>query len=78
MKKTKSWWVLIKDDDRSQFNVLGPVYDDTNVTLRVVEEQDKGRAIRCETIPSDRSKQDVIDSWAAASGQCFTSKLLCY
>ena len=76
MKKAKAWWVLIKDDDQNLFNVIGPVTDDTRVTFRIVEEQKKGRSIRCETIPADRIREDVIRSWAEASGQTYTSKIL--
>lgn len=76
MKKVKAWWVLIKDDDRNLFNVIGPVTDDTQVTFQIVQEQEKGRKIRCETIPSDRDKEDVISSWADASGQAYTNERL--
>ncbi len=76
MKEAKSWWVLIKDDDRNQFCITGPVFDDTDVTARTVQEQEKGRKIRIETIPSDRTKESIIESWSAQSGQTYTSDYL--
>lgn len=49
MKKQEPFYVILKDNDTKEFNLVGPVTDDTPYIDRIVEEQKKGRNVTCDT-----------------------------
>lgn len=57
MKRSELFFVIIKDDDEMEFNLVGPVVDDTPYIKRIVEEQKKGRKVVCDT---SKDKESAI------------------
>lgn len=49
MEKGKPFYIVIKDNDTKEFNLVGPVADDTLYVNKIVAEQKKGRNITCDT-----------------------------
>jgi hypothetical protein len=47
MKKIEQFYLVIKDNDTKEFNVAGPMLNDTGYTNMIVEEQKKGRNVTC-------------------------------
>lgn len=46
-KNNEQFYLAILDHDNMEFNVIGPMIDDTLETNQVVEEQKKGRKLTC-------------------------------
>jgi hypothetical protein len=50
--KISPFYLVVIDDDRKLFNVIGPMVDDTSWTNRVARAQDEGLNVRCQSSPS--------------------------
>ena len=59
-------WLIITSHDKHQFNVRGPIQDDTDVTNRVADLQKAGHRINCHTAPVIRGerREDVARRYA--------------
>jgi hypothetical protein len=47
MKKGEQFYLVIKDNDTKEFNIAGPMLNDTAYINMVIEEQRKGRNVTC-------------------------------
>ncbi len=55
----KSFYVVVKDNEKRTFSISGPMSDDTRITNQVCEEQDKGRNINCFSTDEGRTMDEV-------------------
>lgn len=71
----REFLLVLVDEDNKNFNIVGPMTDDTGWINRILELQNTGRAVKCFTagflIPSE-----IADSYARQTGYTFTSKLI--
>jgi len=68
IKSIEPFWFIVKDDERREFSVVGPITDDSGWTERVARAQDAGRRVRCETGHQRRTRDQVIDSVTKSLG----------
>ncbi len=59
-RKIEPFLLVLKDEDRKVFTVVGPMTDDTPWNHRVCEAQDTGRQVRCFTAGRDQTREQVI------------------
>src|SRR5205823_14388264 len=59
----EDFWEVIKDDARKTFEMIGRSTDDTHVVNVVCEMQDHGMSVRCETIPSTKSRLEIASGY---------------
>ena len=64
-KRIDPFFIVITDDERKVFNVLGPMTDDTYLTNKIAACQDAGRQVRCHTAGRGQSRDQIISSYAA-------------
>ena len=62
-KAAQQFWLTIKDDDRKEFSVVGPLVDDTSWTEAVFRAQEGGRKVRCSSSPFEQSKEYIRRYW---------------
>jgi len=53
--------LVIVDDDRHLFSVVGQMTDDTSWNQRVCDAQDRGRGMRCHTPGRSQTRDEVIN-----------------
>lgn len=56
------FYLVLKDEDRGLFTVVGPLTDDTRWNDRVCRAQEVGRKIRCFTPARERTRESIIRS----------------
>jgi hypothetical protein len=54
------FFLVIVDDDRQLFGVVGPISDDTSWNNRVWNAQQRGRHVRCFTPGTSKTREQVI------------------
>jgi hypothetical protein len=59
-RRIDPFFLVIVDDDRHVFSVVGPLTDDTNWNKRVCDAQDQGRGVRCYTPGPSQTREQVI------------------
>lgn len=53
---SKAFYVALYDDESRVFELRGPMADDTALTNRVYEAQQRGRKVRCSTTSATASE----------------------
>ena len=79
----KTYYFIVKNNDTKQFNVFGPVADDTAYTNTVADLQRSGEPISCFTVEADsiqsrvgvQAINDVISKTTVDIGYTFSSQL---
>jgi hypothetical protein len=74
--KFKQMFVIVADRDKKQFNVLGPVIDDTQITNKVCEAQTTGRNIMCNATDEFNTKESIIKTYAEQTGYNYVKELI--
>jgi hypothetical protein len=77
MARIEPFHLVVVDDDRRLFSVVGPMTDDTDWNRRVCDAQDKGRQVRCYTPGRGRTREQVV-AGAKTMGLTGTSEALLY
>lgn len=79
----KTYYFIVKNNDTKQFNVFGPVADDTAYTNTVADLQRSCEPISCFTVEADsiqsrvgvQAINDVISKTTVDIGYTFSSRL---
>jgi hypothetical protein len=64
-----AFYLIVCDDDKNQFTVEGPMFDDKPWNTAVVRAQRDGRNVRC--CNGGRSRSDAIAEWRQHYGHHF-------
>ena len=75
-RAAREFYIVVTDDDRKQFTISPPSTDDRWETERVVEEQHKGRKIRCCTAPVADGERDRLFREYRGRGYGYTAASL--
>lgn len=75
LRKIDPFYLVLKDEDRDLFAVVGPMTDDTPWIHRVCQAQDKGRQVRCFTAGSDQTREQVIANAQHQLGLKYTDEI---
>jgi hypothetical protein len=59
--KIEPFLLVIVDDDRHTFSVVGPMMDDTGYIDRVSAAQAKGREVLCHSPGRSQTREQIID-----------------
>lgn len=59
-RKIDPFFLVLKDEDRGLFSVVGPMIDDTPWNNRVCQAQDQGRQVGCFTPGASQTREQVI------------------
>jgi hypothetical protein len=59
-RRIDPFFLVLKDEDRDLFTVVGPMTDDTPWINRVCQAQDQGRQVRCFTPGASQTREQVI------------------
>lgn len=54
MPSSRAFYVIFKDDDKKEFNILGPMSDDTQITDKTVAAQKAGQNVNVDIQPIDK------------------------
>jgi hypothetical protein len=73
-RKIEPFFIVVTDRDKKVFNLLGPMSDDTQINHRVVQCQEKGRAVNCHTAGDGQSRQQIIASCTTELGLTYTDE----
>jgi len=73
-KELRKFFVVVVDEDRGLFNVLGPMVDDTGITNGVYEAQQTGREVRCFSVEMPMTQEAIIQQYAAESGMAYVTE----
>jgi len=60
-KKIEPFFLVIKDEDKHLFNVIGPIDSDYYWNEEIIKAQKKGRDVRCFSHPGSDSKDTIIN-----------------
>lgn len=71
MRKREPWGLIIVDEDRKKYAFTGVIIDDSPWNVRVVEEQKKGRNIRC--FSHEPSNDHKLREWESREDVTLTS-----
>ncbi len=50
-KRAELFFLILRDQDKKKFNIVGPMVDDSGYTRRTAELQEHSRDVRCQSIP---------------------------
>jgi hypothetical protein len=64
-----TYWMICKSDDSCEFEIVGQTSDDTEYTRKVCLLQEMGKRARCETPPTDLSREQIIQGMKALGYQ---------
>jgi hypothetical protein len=68
--------LIVVDHDTREFNVLGPMVDDTSQTNAVWEAQRSGRNVNCFTSGNETNATEVAKNFAEESAYVLTTRRL--
>ena len=57
------WWLIFKDDMHRLYEIVGKSDDGTDLTNTIVRLQNKGLRVRCETISTEYTKEDIYEEY---------------
>ena len=66
---TGEFWLVIKDDDRRQFSVEGPMTNDNPWNKAVCKAQEQGRNVRCSSSPIETTAEYIKRYWTSQGYQ---------
>ena len=72
-RQPRTFLMVIKDNDKGEFTVRGPMTDDRSLNKRVAEANATGRHITCSTGPDPRPIAVVASEFAKQSGYRYVS-----
>jgi hypothetical protein len=75
-RKAKPFYLIIIDEDRRVFNVVGPLHDDEEWNSRVVEMQNKGRKVRCFSRHEPSSRDLIIAETSQGGPYKYSDRLI--
>ena len=75
MARREPFFLVVVDEDRGRFNVLGPMSDDTDWTNRVYNLQQTGHRVRCFT-SSGATTAEIARSYEVQTGYSFAPEPL--
>lgn len=61
-KQISPFFLVLVDDRKKLFTVLGPMTDDTPWNTRVCQAQDRGEHLRCFTAGAGQSRDQIIEN----------------
>lgn len=74
--RTRRFRLILVDREQRIFNIVGPMTDDTDWTNKVVEEQQKGRQVNCQTVSAEETTEEIAERYAEATGYEFSQDLI--
>lgn len=68
--------MVVVDEDRKVFNILGPMTDDTDLNHKVCICQESGRSVRCFSEDAQQSREKIIESIKAQFRYKYTNETI--
>ncbi len=53
------FFLILRDEDKKKFNIVGPMTDDSDYAQRTMELQEQGRDVRCQSIRIDVGMPEI-------------------
>lgn len=78
MKKSRQFYLLIVDDDKEIFNVIGPISSDIDWSKKVVDLRKSGRNIRCFSCNINEPINNIINSYSQQMKYNYSEQLIIY
>lgn len=75
-KHTREFYLIIADEQRKEFNIVGPMSDDSLWNKKITELQESGRKMRCLSTGTDRSVEEIAASYSRQIGFAYTTTTL--
>jgi hypothetical protein len=72
----REFFLVLADEDRKIFNVVGPMVDDDAWNAKIVELQDSGRNVRCFSTGVHRSVEQIAALYSNQSGFAYSDQLI--
>jgi hypothetical protein len=64
------WWFIVMHYGRKAFEILGPTYDDTDLTFAVAEAQRQDPQLWCQTVAvAERTREGISKYWTSKGYQ---------
>jgi hypothetical protein len=70
------FFLVLVDEDRKLFNIVGPMTDDTAWGRKIVELQESGKNVRCFALAADRSVDEIVALYSRQTGYKYTKTLI--
>lgn len=58
-KRAEQFFLILRDQDKKKFNIVGPMTDDSDYAERTAELQEQGRDVRCQTMRIDADMPEI-------------------
>ena len=58
-KRPEPFFLILRDEDKKKFNIVGPMTDDSDYAQRTAELQEGGRDVRCQSIRIDAGMPEI-------------------
>ncbi len=58
-KRAEPFFLILRDQDKKKFNIVGPMTDDSDYAQRTLELQEQGRDVRCQSIRIDAGMPEI-------------------
>jgi hypothetical protein len=75
-RAARQFLLIVVDRDTREFNVLGPMVDDTALTNAVCDAQRTGRSVNCFSEHNELNVAEVATRYSEESGYVLTSRRL--
>ena len=72
----RTFYVLVRDHKRKEFEIFGPTSDDGPLSDAVVRENERGRDMMCEPVEVELEERDATLRWAESEGYKRASGIL--
>ncbi len=57
--RAELFFLILRDQDKKKFNIVGPMTDDSDYAQRTTELQEEGRDVRCQSIRIDAGMPEI-------------------
>jgi hypothetical protein len=68
--------LVVVDEDKKVFNIVGPITDDTEWNVKIVELQKSGRNVRCFSSTPERSVAELSKLYSGQTGFTYSETLI--
>lgn len=75
LRRSSPFYLVVKDDDRKEFFIVGPITNDTAWNKKVIELQNQGRKVSC-CSGNEGSKENIVKFFEQQYGYRFTSNFI--
>lgn len=72
----REFFLVLVDEDRRIFNIVGPIADDDAWSAKIVELQNSGRKVRCFATGVERSVEQIALLYSNQTGFTYSINLI--